>query len=422
MNTKIIRVSLFASAAFCGLMAGAVEDRPVGIRIGNRMTLKPYIALSGAYDTNVDGRRDGAEDFVWTVNPGLGLEYKSESWLLFANAWYQYNALSKGDSDYQNEYQSYGEDLTFRWTDALPDEAGWAVMFSEKYQMVNDLADFQGGNLYHYNRDRQEFKGALAIQRRFGRGWHADLNGSYYWLDYDTGNKQNSSLGLYGWERWLVGGEVGYAASKWTDILIAGSYQGYDQDNRNNNYYYNQGYSRESGSKGVTLQGGIGSFATDRITYRVLGGWSRYKMKSTDKTSNGFTYTVSGNWAISDTWKTMILANSYYQPNEREYACSTRVDELSWGIAHAMVENKLNATFDIAYRREGREMEGVASYDYDIDVFNFRLGLTYIVNQYLQLFGNAEFRKSINETEESTYGEIYDYDRFRLSLGLRFTY
>lgn len=172
----------------------------------------------------------------------------------------------------------------------------------------------------------------------------------------------------------------------------------------------------------MTLQGGIGSFATDRITYRVLGGWSRYKMNSTDKTSNGFTYTVSGNWAISDTWKTMLLANSYYQPNEREYGSSTRVDELSWGIAHAMVENKLNATFDLAYRREGREREGVASYDYDTDVMNFRLGLTYIVNQYLQLFGNAEFRKSINETEESEQGELYDYDRFRLSLGLRFTY
>ena len=172
----------------------------------------------------------------------------------------------------------------------------------------------------------------------------------------------------------------------------------------------------------MTVHGGLGSFATDRISYRVLGGWSRYKYDEGGKDSDGFTYSVSCNWNISDTWDTALLATSYYQPTEREYGSSQRVDALSWGIKHLMVRGKLYGNFDIAYRREGREYEAVEGYDYDLDIVTFRLGLTYFLNRYLQLYGTLEYRKSINETGSSTRGDYYDYDRYRGSLGMKFTY
>ena len=87
-----------------------------------------------------------------------------------------------------------------------------------------------------------------------------------------------------------------------------------------------------------------------------------------------------------------------------------------------MVRGKLYGNFDIAYRREGREYEAVEGYDYDLDIVTFRLGLTYFLNRYLQLYGTLEYRKSINETGSSTRGDYYDYDRYRGSLGMKFTY
>ena len=117
----------------------------------------------------------------------------------------------------------------------------------------------------------------------------------------------------------------------------------------------------------------------------------------------------------------MLLATSYFQPTEREFGSSQRVDSLSWGIAHAMVQGKLHATADIAYRREGREYTAVSEYDYDLDIYTGRLGLTYILNRYLQFFGTIEYRQSISEGNSSR-GDHYDYDRYRATLGLRFTY
>ena len=66
--------------------------------------------------------------------------------------------------------------------------------------------------------------------------------------------------GLYGWERWGVGGEVGYAFTPWTDLLIAGSYQDYSTQNRKGRAYEGQGvgYGQSSGSKGMTAQVGLG--------------------------------------------------------------------------------------------------------------------------------------------------------------------
>ena len=115
----------------------------------------------------------------------------------------------------------------------------------------------------------------------------------------------------------------------------------------------------------------------------------------------------------------MLLATSYYQPSEREYGSSQRVDALSWGLAHTMIRGKLSATLDLSYRRETHEYSATSGSDYDIDVITGRLGLNYTVNRYLGLFGNIEYRRSFSDGER---GDYYDYDRYRLALGVRFTY
>ena len=94
-SKSFVVATLVASSVVCLSAFAEVMDRPAGISIGQRMTLKPYVATSVSYDTNADGRNDGKENVYWTVAPGLGLDYKGDSWTLLANIQYQYNAYAK---------------------------------------------------------------------------------------------------------------------------------------------------------------------------------------------------------------------------------------------------------------------------------------------------------------------------------------
>ena len=178
------------------------------------------------------------------------------------------------------------------------------------------------------------------------------------------------------------------------------------------------------------LQGGFASYATDHITYRVLAGWSRfnYGRGSGGGSSDGFIYNVSSKWDITETWRMSLLASSYYQPTERDYGSSQRVDSIGWGIAHSMVRNKLNATFDITYRHETPEYTWRSSYgsvatsDYSIDNVTYRLGLNYTLNRYLSFYTSVSYRKSAGRGASQNRAEYYTYERFTGTLGMRFTY
>ena len=224
---------------------------------------------------------------------------------------------------------------------------------------------------------------------------------------------------LYGWKRAIVGGEVGYAASKWTDILVAANYGWYWQDN-NKDSIHNIRYSDES--RGLSVMAGLGTRATERIEYRILTGWSRFKYAEGDADDvNGWTYQLSARWKPSELWNIMLLAASYYQPDEREVCSAIRVDSVSFGVAHLMVRRKLNATFDINYRRETHEYTQSRGYDYDDDFITARIGLTYTLNRFLQVYGSVEYQTCMCDGG-NVRGHNYDYDRFRGTVGMRLTY
>ena len=422
-------VAFSVAAIACVAVAGDVDDRPVGIKIGERLTLKPYVSLSATYDSNVDGRKDGAEDVIWTVNPRIGIEYLSENWKAAFNAYYQYNAYTKGDSTRENSYHGYGEDFQLDWTDSLPSEKGWSFQLAERFMKTTQADDIMLSDGRGYSRDRQELKVAGLLMRRFNESLHANINANYYWLDYDNDNNGNNYYsGMYGWSRWSVGLEAGYALSKWTDILLSGSYSGYTQDNVGANAarYGLNSYNISDKSQSWSVMGGIGSYATERISYRALLGWTRFDYGDGSDKNDGLTYEVSGNWKIGETWNTMLLASSYYQPCESEYASSIRVDSFSWGLGKTMVRGKLTATFDLAYRRETREYTAMEGYDYDRDIISARLGLNYIVSRYITAFARVEYQNSIGSGGDSktaaARAEYYDYNRFRGTLGLSLTY
>lgn len=399
-----------------GLLAHAeMMDRPSGVRIGQRMVLRPYVAMSATYDSNVESRKNGDGDMSWVINPSLGLEYMAENWELLAAADYSYHAYQHRRTTNEYSYHSYGANAKYHWSNAKAGERGWAVILQGYYRHINQ-DDTMAEDGRGYGRDRTELHLSGSVQRRITEKLHAAANAQYYWLDYD--NDTSSYYPLYGWSRYSFGLEAGYAPSKWTDLIVAGSYQGYSQDNHNNiggdNYR-----SIDRNSNGFTVQAGLGSFATERISYRLLMGWSRFEYGGGEATDDGFTYTGACNWKIGTTWNLMLLANSYYQPSECAYGTSTRVDSLSCGIAKSLVRGKLTATFDIAYRREDASYSADGR-DWQSDIITGRLGLNYVLNRYLIAFGRLEYQR--RWCEGDNVSDEWDYDRFRGTIGLSLTY
>ena len=409
MNMKSIRLTAVSAACVCAFAATAdVVDRPAGIKIGQRMTLRPYVSMSVSYDSNVGGRRhDVKGDVMWKINPGFTLDYKQEKWSLLLSGHYDYSAYTESRND-KYSHHSYGEDLRWNWADGDEESGkGWSVMINESYQRVSMADDFSLSDGRSYNADRAQFYVNGAVQRRFNENWHANVLGGYYNLDYDNDTDGGRSA-YYGWQRWNASADIGFAPSPWTDFIAMVGYQGYNQDNAGN------GIGRHS--TGYTAQLGIGSFATKRISYRLLAGWSRFDYGHEDN-NDGFVYTGSLNWKITDTLQTMLVATSYYQPSEREIASASRIDSLSWGLHKALVQGKLNATLDMTYRHENLERaHGSSVSEYDVDVLSGRLGLNYTLNRFFTLFTYGEYLRSWDDSG------VYNYDRWRITGGVRLTY
>ena len=351
-------VVLTIAVAMAAVASADVLDRPTGVKIGQRMTLRPYVSLSAAYDSNVHGRQNGGAskgDVLWSINPGLGIDYKAENWALLLNLYYRYNAYTKSENADRYNQHSYGETLRWNWSDSRGVEKGWSLMVSETFHQITMMDDISMGDSA-YSADRRNLTFNAAAQRRFNEHWHSDVNGSYYMMDYDNDTGKTGMPAMYGWQRWTVGAEVGFAPSRWTDIIGAVGYQGYIQDN-----VANSRYSRDS--QGYTAQIGLGSYATERISYSALAGWSRFEYANNASSADGFVYTLSGNWKIDDTLQTMLLATSYYQPSEREYLSKSRVDSISWGIGKSLIRGKLRSTLDMTYRHDTHESLNAGAID-----------------------------------------------------------
>ena len=416
MKMKKRLIFSLVALTVCVSVHAEVLDRPSGIKIGERMILRPYVTLSFTYDSNVnsfggassEGKRG---DYMWSISPALWLHYNAETWSTILSGFYNYHQYLQSENRGRNQH-NFGEDWRWNWANSTGRDKGWSLVLGQSFQQITMADDLVYDSGARYGGDTRQFQFSGALQRRFNENLHGDVNASYYWLDYAQDG--SSQYTFYGWDRILVGGEVGFAPSPWTDFILSGSYQQFNQDNTGASGY-------DGNSDGYSVQAGIGSYMTDRISYRLLAGWSRFNYSSSDSSSDGFVYTASGNWKIGETWNMMLLGSSYYQPSERQQASRSRVDAISWGLAKMMIRGKLRATFDIRYRRETNEHASESAYDYVLNIWTGRLGVDYSLCRFLSAYANAEYQRSMNDEADSRNG-AYDYDRWRLTIGLKVSY
>ncbi len=392
--------------------SGSVSDKPRGFRfLNNRLTIRPYVSLSYVYDSNIDTTRKASGDSMFCVNPGADFTWRGDRWELAGSLWYQYNAYCK----YSNELgqNSYGESLAYTWSNVSEEGKGWNLLLSERYQLSSQSDGLQPGGGRGIWRDRELIDVSGVLERRFANLWHATVMGQYNWLNYrnDTG----LYAPLYGWSQYSAGAEVGYVASRWTDLLLSAGYSHYNQKQSHGV----RGYSDESQSWSV--QGGLGTHATEKISYRVLMGVSQLEYGGHGNADSGWTYSLSANWRITRQLQFSVLGNSYYQPSERSLGQAVKVYALSGGLSYLTLGDKMTLTADVAWRHEQNVYhDQILAYrnDYDEDLLSFRLGANYTLNRWVSVFANLAWEENFC----SKYSSDYDYDRFRGTLGLRFHY
>ncbi len=416
MNKKVIL--LLVAGAATSFASAELMDKPGGIKYGEHLILRPHVSLSYTYDSNVDSSKRETDSNQWTVDPTLDFEYKlpNESFKLIGSIFYRYHAHERYE-DELNE-SSYGERLQLGW---MNEAKGWAVSLSEEFRQISQDDDMTNDGGRGMGRDRRQFTLNGAVNRIMNSHWRWAVDASYYFLDYDNNVKKYAPM--YGWTRAQFGAEVGFAPGGGkTDLILRGAYQWYSQDNDRDIANSNANVDNfDDTSRGYTLMAGFGSRATERISYRLLAGWSRFEYGDTNNSDDGFTYEGSLNWKLSEAdqhaLNLMALASSYYQPSETQYGSATKVYSFSVGMGKGLVQNKLNATVDFCYRREDSEYMGRGRGNKNSeDIITARLGLNYTLNQFMAVFGRMEYQWGLMDVGAG------DYDRWRATVGVRFSY
>ncbi len=419
MNNKSLAFSVAAIAAASA--SAALMDEPAGIKIGQRMVLKPYVSASYTYDSNIDSSKHSKAGSQWTVNPGFGLDYLSDNWKINAGVWYKYHAYNR--YVHQLNQSSYGEKLSLDWKNSALDEPGWRLLFDERFEQIAQDDDMSNHNGRGTGRDRKQFTAGGALERRLNKYVHLALTSDYYFLDYD--NDVEKYAPMYGWKRASLGGEAGYMASRYLDLLIASNYQWYQQDNDRivRTDEDPRGKKIKDESKGWSVMAGVGTRATEKLKYKVLTGWSHFDYAGGAKKSDGWTYQLAGDWQADaeNTLHVSALGSSYYQPSEQYYGSSMKVYNLSLGVKKSLARRKLSVGFDIAYRKQESEYSEYKSNGYDEDIITTRLSLVYNINRIVSLYGTLEYQTCMT-SRGAPDDHSYDYDRFRGTVGVRLTY
>ncbi len=406
---KASKIAVLSALAVTSTAVAGTLDRPGGIKIGQHMTLRPYVSLSYTYDSNIDCGRHAKSGSQWNIKPGLNLDYKDDNWNVTAGLYYQYHAYNR----YVRQLNSstFGESLALTWVDAPSNEEGWRLKLSQSYRMISQDDDMSETNGRGIGRDRQEFRFNGTLQRRLNKTMYARALGSYYMLDYDNNIEKYATL--YGWKRATLGGEFAFAPAPKVSFILHGAYQWYWQDNDA------RGIGSES--RGYTLQAGIGSYLDERITYRLLGGLSHFEYGGGVYKADGFTYQGSLNWKLDDFVDSIsALGSSYYQPSERDVGTAVKVYTFSVGARKHFIKRKVGGTFDFAYRHESHEYSASRASAYDTDVWTIRAGLSYNINRFASLFGRLEYQ--LSEPSGAGSSKRYDYDRYRGTVGVTLKY
>ena len=403
-------------AAQQGVASPQNDSRPSGFRFfNNRLTIRPYVSLEYTYDSNIDTMNNSPDDSIFAVMPGADFEWHGEKWALTGGVWYRYRYYCAYNKDLGES--SYGESLAYNYSSSEKNEKGWSLMLSERYGYYNQSDDLMSGTGRGIWRDREAIDVSGVVERRFTERLHADVMGQYSRIDYknDTGHYAP----LYGWSQYSAGAQIGFVASRWTDLLVTAGYSRYTQETLSYGIPLSRNYDNHSSS--YSVQAGLGTHMTELISYRALVGASWFEYGDSGSTDCGWTYTLTGNWRIHRQVQFSMLGSSYYQPSERYAGQGVKVYTIGAGIAYLTLGDRLRLTANVNLRYDDTVYSDAVytrRQNYDESWLTARLGADYLLNRWMSLYANVIW----DEQWCDGGNDDLNYSRFQGVIGVRLHY
>ncbi len=445
MKSKLFYATILATFTVTSLqMARGAEE--TGIWLG-RVNISPTLSASVFYDNNPDevnkARKRVMEETIderynkrryedstvgFNIRPGLLINVPGNSWSLSGGVHYLYE---RDDSDYSRKPKDWSENLTLRGkTDG---ETSWSIG-----QSLSKLS------YQEYDEFSQDDRLAIGVHGGLGKQWtdktRTTLGLTFRRVDYDDDL-------LYDTDAYRINLSFDHRLTdkSYGILSLAAGFNRADYSS----VPELEGRARRSNGKSdfsqYSLQAGVGSRATDKITYRALIGMAMlvpdYKEERLDdNTTSGksyndneydLSYDLSANWQATDRITVSVAGRSLYESSEDVRNSAVQTYTLSCNASYRLLR-RWRLGGGVSYRRE-EYIRKVASssdpesrYGYmgtevngrkrDDDQVNLHANVTFGLNRYASLFANGLYSMT------SSSIEAFEFDRYRLSAGIALQY
>lgn len=454
MSTKdsITRFTLTALAIAAIPAMQAMAEEPAGIRIG-AARISPFLNFNYLYDSNPNNANDGRKDDVkevnsklqneeveiekssaYTIQPGINLTLPGNNWKLVGNAYFLLDHYMDGSED---DHKDWSEELIF----SAETDGGLRFKISEnvrKAQYSEDYKEFTKDNedlqklideLGDQDSDRMYQNYAVSLAKSLTDKSDIELGGTYSDTDYDDDALFDSRS---------YGGSLGftYKVTEKSDAFIRGSYIIHEEDeNDKGDATASAPLNQYSDSKSKSIRGlfGFRSRATEKVTYDVGVGLEHYKDFEDDEgdsdSETGFYYDANICWKATPRLTLSLVGDSNFQPaedvgsnSEQTYSIGVNANyrpferwKFSAGVAYRLEDytRKLSEDAEENYytdengkNAKNRKDDGIATF----------VRAVYGICEYASIFADARY------TDISSSIDDFDYDRYRLSIGMALRY
>jgi len=390
------------------------------------LSISPELDVSYFHDTNPTYTEHGAKavDAI-KMQPLLDLILTGNGWSVDARGWMTHDMyLGSVDPMYKDtiEKDHYGESLGFNLT--TPRETHYSLTEMFEYQNRNDFVlgpainpgspinnpgypidPSNPGGTYNYSwGDRYSFAVGGAMDTKLGEKTGMSAGASFSDLWY-------SNPLLYGWQD--VGGTLGFnrKLTEKSDLVLD---FGYDSQ-------WSDGDAGQSHSYRALV--GLGSRPDAVSSYRAEVGVMGYDYNNGTDTAYSPTYSLSGNWRLSQRLSANLNGTANYQPSETDQNNYTLVDTISAGLTY-QATTRLTTSLNAIYRREDYAKEDPGATKKRLDnQFDLYGRANYRFYRYASVFVGADVSKDVSSgggTGNLGSGDSYNRLFLEAGVSLRF--
>ncbi len=351
------------------------------------LRISPELTVGYNHDSNPTYARHGAKAInTIQARPQVNFLLNGNGWDSFGSVWLTHDwLLGSVDPLYRDAVTQshYGESLGVRWLS--PRGSSISLTESYEYQNRNDIV----GSVATNTSCQDRYSLNLGAQFSTPLGEHTGMNvgASYAELWYDNPL-------LYGWQD--AGVSLGFTRklSEKSDVLLS-----LGGDNQ-----WSDGSEGESRSYRVLA--GFGTRPSAKTACRAEVGVMGYSFNNGENTAASWTYSLSGNWRISQRLAANVSGTANFQPSETDNNNYTLVQLLSAGLTFEAT-SRLTTSLNAIARREAYGKEDIVSGEKRIDD---QVGLvgraSYQLRRYTSVYVGADYSKNISSLEECSFNRM----------------